>query len=178
MSSATVRAQLKAFCEAGSITHVNRWYAAEPWYIAAQQLGMAAGGGVGAVAWPHIADEAEERITVGAPSPSLGLPASGQKQITYQVSFVMLYVFAIPSDPGSEDAYIGPLDDMIESLKVRLRSDPKAGTGVGLGGVIFEQSQAQGDLHVVRDVPMLDQQGGSLLVWQRIDTTVTEILTA
>lgn len=175
MSSATVRAQMLAFLSAQPIAYINRWYAAEPWYVAAERLNLAANNGAGAVAWLHITDESENRATLGAPS---GGVAAGQKEITYKLAVVMLGVWAIPADAASEDVYIGPIDAMIEGVKARLRSDPKAGTGPGLDGVIFQQSQDDGDLTVARNVPLLDPGGGQLLIWQRVDTTVREIITA
>lgn len=170
MSSASVRAQMLAFLSAQPVAYINRWYSAEPWYVAAERLDLAANNGTGAVAWLHITDESESRSALPA--------VAGQKAITYKLAVVMLGVWVIPAGPTGEDAYIGPVDDMIEAVKARLRSDPKAGTGAGLDGVIFQQSQDPGDLAVQRNVPLLDPGGGALLIWQRIDTTVTEIITA
>lgn len=178
MSAATVRAAFQTFLTTPAIPYFERCYLSEPWFAAGEQWNLKDNGGCGAIGWPHIVDESETRSTLGAPSPSLGLPASGQKEITYQVGIILLFQWLIPSTPMVEDAYIGPLDALIEGVKTRLRSDPKAGTGPGLDGVIFQQSQAAGDLHVVRDLPKLAKGGGKVIAWQRIDTTATEIVTA
>lgn len=170
MSAATVRAQMQAFLADPAIPGMQRWYRDQPYFAAGEQWDLAANNGWGAIGWPTITDETESRIT---------LPAlTGQKEITYKVAVVLLFQWLKPSTPHAEDAYIGPLDDLIEAVKTRLRSDPKAGTGPGLGGVIFQQSQDDGDLTIARDVPRLAKGGGKVLAWQYISTTVREITTA
>lgn len=179
MSADTVRTQLKAFLSSPAITGIGKVYRSEPWFIAGEKWSLVDNGGWGSVVWPWISDEKEDRLTLGASTP--GGPAAGQKAITYTVSIVVLYEYLIPASLPSgqeEDAWQAPLDTIIEGIKARLRSDPKAGTGDGLDGVIFEQSQEPGDLAVMRDTPVLAKGGGKVIVWQRIDTTVKEIITA
>lgn len=173
MSAATVRAQMQAFLATPGIAGIGRMYNSQPWYASGEQWKLGDNGGHGTVCWPWISDESEERI---------GFPAeTGQKRITYKVRIVVLYQYLIPPQLAlgqAEDAWQGPLDDIIEALKTRLRSDPKAGTAPGMAGVIFEQSQAAGDLAVMRDLPVLASRGGKVLCWTGIDTTVVEVITA
>lgn len=176
MSAYTVRQQLQAFLTAPPITGLQQVFVSEPLYIAGGAWNLAANQGWGAVGWPWISDEHEDRLTLGAPDPARGQLAAGQKTITYKVSIMLLFQYLIPAQMGSEDAWQQPLDTLIEGVKQRLRSDPKAGTAAGLGNVIFEQSQDPGDLAVTRDMPQRDN--GKVIVWQRIDTTVKEIITA
>lgn len=175
MSASTVRQQLKTFIDAGQITGLQPLFLSEPLYIAGGAWNLAQNAGWGAVGWPWISDEREERITLGAQYP--GAVAVGQKKITYKVSVMVLFQYLIPAQmTAGEDAWQAPLDSIIEGVKARLRSDPKAGTASGLGDVIQQQSQEPGDLAVMRDMPQRDN--GKVVVWQRIDTTVTEIITA
>lgn len=178
MSAATVRQQLVDFLSAPPITGVQKWYRDEPTFAAGETWDLRANNGWGAVGWTHITDESEERLTLGAQTPTAA--AAGQKKITYRVGIVVQFQWLVPSGTtqDSADAYIDPLDGLIEAIKARLRSDPKAGTGPGLAGVIFEQSQDPGDLHVARDLPKLAKGGGKVIAWQLIETTVTEIITA
>ena len=168
MSATTVRAQMQAFLAGGNITGLQRVYLSEPWFVDGGQWDLAANSGWGAIGYVWISDDSEERISLGA--------VAGQKRVTYQTSIVLMFQYLIPSAPTAEDAWQAPLDEIIDGVKARLRSDPKAGTGTGLDGVIFEQSQAPGDLHVVRDMPT--RTAGKVVCWQRIDTTITEIITA
>lgn len=170
MSAGTVRAQLLAYLSTPGITGIETWFADEPWFAAGESWKLSANNGWGAVAWPAITDESEDRLT---------LPAlTGQKEVTYKVSIVVLFQYVIPAGPASADAYSGPLDSVIEAVKARLRADPKAGTGAGLDGVIFQQSQDVGDLHVQRAVPHLAKGGGKVIAWNAIETTVREVITA
>ena len=176
MSAYTVRQQLQAFLTTPAITGLNEVFLSEPLYIAGGAWNLAANQGWGAVGWPWITDEHEGRETLGAPDPRNNLVAAGLKTVTYKVSIMLLFQYLIPAQMGSEDAWQKPLDDLIEGVKARLRSDPKAGTAAGLGNVIFEQSQDPGDLTVTRDMPQRDN--GKVIVWQRIDTTVKEVINA
>jgi hypothetical protein len=174
VSAQTVRAQLQAFLTSPPIPGLQQVFLSEPLYIAGGAWNLAANAGWGAVGWPWISDEHEERRTLGAQTPTAA--AVGQKEITYKVSIMLLYQYLIPAQMGAEDGWQAPLDQIIEGVKQRLRSDPKAGTAAGLGNVIQQQSQEPGDLSVTRDMPQRDN--GKVIVWQRIDTTVTEIITA
>lgn len=174
MSAATVRQQLLTFLSSPPITGIETWYLDEPWFAAGENWNLASNNGWGAIAWPHITDESEERLTLGAATP--GGPAAGQKAVVYKVGIVLLFQYLIPANPASADAYSAHLDAVIEDVKDRLRSDPKAGTGPGLDGVIFEQSQDPGDLHVARDVPK--RTGGKVIAWNVLETTVREVVTA
>jgi hypothetical protein len=174
VSAATVRQAFQTFLTEPAITGLQKVFLDEPWFAAGETWNLQTNLGWGAIGWPAITDESEERITLGAATPNG--PAAGQKAVVYKVGIVLLFQYLIPSSPTSEDAYSTHLDGLIEAVKARLRSDPKAGTQPGLDGVIFEQSQDPGDLHVARDMPK--RTGGKVVAWQLIETTAREIITA
>lgn len=170
MSAATVRSQLQAFLSSPPITGLEKVYRDQPWIALGGDWQLSSNAGWGAIGWLHLDEESETRATLPA--------VAGQKRVDYRVGLVVLYQYLIPAqlpDGQAEDAWVGPLDALLDAVKARLRSDPKAGTGPGLDGVIFQQSQDPQDLKISRDLPRRDH--GKVWSWQVVEFTVTEIVT-
>lgn len=119
----------------------------------------------GTVAYVHLDQEQEERLV-------LGFPESGQ-QITYTVAIVVLYEYLIPDGEASPDLWVDELDDLLDALKARIRSDPHMGTGPT--GVIWSAAQHKGALAISRDLPKLD--GGVVRSWNVLQFQATENVT-
>lgn len=171
MSDATVRAALVAYLNGVKIPGIPKWYQDAPWIIQGNQWDFQPDGS-GAVAYVHIDDVKESRITLPAESPTI--TAAGNKRVDYTVSFLILYKFQIPKDAvsGTEDQWVGPLDTMIGLFKDAVRADPNAGAP----SVIWQWGQSQNDIRHQRDLPVVNR--GYLQSWNRLEVDVTEIITA
>jgi hypothetical protein len=167
MSYTTARAALVAFFT--GIDGIQRMYADAPWIIEGANWQLNAGTTYGAVAFIHIDQSSEARIT---------LPAqTGQKQISYTVSLLIQYQYMIPPYLAlgtSEDAWVVGLDLIVDAVKAQIRSDQKAGTGPA--GVIFQQGEGTSDLRVAQDLPIADED--RVYSYTRVEFDVTEIITA
>lgn len=171
MSDATVRAALVAYLNQAAIPGIPKWYLDEPWIIQGNQWDFQPGG-FGAVAYVHIDDVKESRITLPSQTPLIA--AAGNKRVDYTVSFLILYKFQVPTNatPGSEDQWVGPLDTMIGQFKAAVRADPNAGAPA----VIWQWGQAENGISHTRDLPV--RNGGYVQSWNRVEVAVTEIITA
>lgn len=134
----------------------------EPHYVS-NDAWYTADGTHGTVAYVHIDSESESRLVI------TGFPESGQ-QITYHVAIVVLYEYLIPDDEASPDLWVEGLDDVLDALKARLRSDPHLGTGVN--GVVWSAAQHEDTLSIARDLPKKD--GGIVRSWNVLQFQVTE----
>jgi hypothetical protein len=161
MGAKHVRAALRDFI--APTPGISQMFKDEPWLVTAEAW-ETEDGLPGTVAYVHIDDEHESRLTI------TGSPETG-KRIDYKVSIVILYQYTIPDEPGSKDEWVDGLDDLLDALKARLRSDPTMGTG---GAVIWQAGQADGDLHITRDLPKLNH--GKVLSWNALQMDVTEML--
>lgn len=162
MGAKAVRAALRDYI--APTPGISQMFKDEPWLVTAEAWETEAGL-PGTVAYVHIDEEQESRLTI------TGSPVAG-KRVDYVVSIVILYQYTIPSDPGSKDEWVDGLDDLLDALKGRLRSDPTMGTG---GAVIWQAGQGEDDLHILRDLPKLNH--GKVLSWNALRLQVTEMLT-
>lgn len=171
MSDATVRAALVTYLNAAAIPGIPKWYQDAPWIIQGNQWDFQPDG-AGAVAYLHIDDVKESRITLPALTPLAA--AAGNKRVDYTISFLILYKFLIPTQSvaGTEDQWVAPLDTMIGQFKTAVRADPNAGTP----SVIFEWGQSKDGIRHQRDLPVKNR--GYLQSWNRLEVDVTEIITA
>lgn len=169
MPAANIRAAIAAFLSAPPITGMTKVYKGEPFFVDAAEWNLAATGGWGAVGFVWIDDESESRVT---------LPAlTGSKAVEYQAMLAVMYRWQRQSNDvtlGDYDAWIAPLDTIIDAVKTRLRSDPTLGSP----GVIFEAAQGHNDLRVRWDPPMLSAGAGIVNCLAAVDFKVTEIVTA
>lgn len=172
MSATTVRAQMQAFLTAGNVTGLEKVFLSQPWFIDGGAWSLASNNGWGAIAWPWITDDSEERLSLGAPDPSRSQQAAGQKKVTYKLSIMIVYKYLIPATVTSEDAWQPPLDEIIDGVKARLRSDPNC----GMPSVIWQAGQDDGDLSITRDLPR--QLAGKVVSWSVVEFTVYEVVTA
>lgn len=165
MSAATVRAAIQAWTVGGNIAGLNAVYKAQPWFVDGQRWNLAAELGSGAVAFVHLAERAESRIT---------LPAlEGNKAITYTAGLVVLYQYLIPTEPASEDVWVDPLDAVLEAIVERFRADPTFGTA---GSPIFQAAQDPNDCRIVSDLPR--RTSGVVQSWNVVEFHCTEIIVA
>lgn len=169
MSSADVRAALFDYFSTAQIQGVRRVYKASPWWVDGNEWNFAIDQGSATVAFLHIAEENETRLTLPA--------VLGQKRVTYRVLFYILYQYLFPAgqtDGVSEDDWAAPLDATIDAVKDLIRADPNC----GLPASIWQSGQDAADLKTQRDVPFIMADGGSLGSWSSITFTVEEIITA
>jgi hypothetical protein len=167
MSTQTVRSALVNFLR--TIPTIARVYNDMPTFISGGAFNLTpvldSTATYGAVAFPALADTQESRITVPA--------VTGQKQVQWQIAIVVLYQFW--STPDSQyDDWVGPLDDVLESVVQAIRANPT----LGAPDVIFQGGEDDGDIHIARDIPSQSNGGGQVTSWNQIDLHVTEIITA
>lgn len=117
----------------------------------------------GTVAYVHLDQESETRLVI------TGFPDAGQ-QITYTIGIVVLYEYLIPDDEVSADQWVEGLDDVLDALKARLRSDPS----MGAPNLIFNGAQSADSLSISRDLPRKD--GGYVRSWNVLQFQVFENL--
>lgn len=168
MSVKTVRQALQTFLTTPAIPGVEAVYRSAFGTLTDTGWKLSSNNGWGAVLVLHIPDSQESRATLPA--------VAGSKAIDHKVGVLVLFqqLTGGGTVATAPDAWVDNLDDVLEAVEARLRSDPTAGTGAG--GAIFQQSQDPGDLHVQRDLPKM--LPGKLLSWQVIETTAREIITA
>jgi len=141
-----------------------------PWYIDDMSWQLAADLGWGAVAYFHIDAETESRIT----NASNGLQPVGQVNVVYDCSLTVGYKYLIPSGVAtlSEDAWVVPVRNMMELLKIGIRIDPTFGTyPLGDARPIFTAGQGpagQGpNIETTRNPPVaLDE--GTIAQWNQL----------
>lgn len=169
MSAATVRSAIATFLQPPAITGLEAVYLDQPWFVTGGAWQLTQNLGWGAIGWVHLDEESETRVTVPA--------ISGSKDVTYRVGLVVLYQYLIPSQlpaGAQEDVWVTYLDQILDNVKARIRSDPTLGTGQG--GAVFQGGQGQRDITIRRDLPRRDQ--GKVLSWQVVEFTVDEIVQA
>lgn len=164
MADGDVRSAIVSYLTAAAIPNIEKWYRDEPWIIQGDQWNLEAG--YGALAYVHIDEVQDTRIT---------LPAEdGNKRVEYSVSLLVIYQYVIPTTgvPGSEDAWVDPLDTIVADVKAAIRRDPNAGAP----SVIWQWGQSPNGIRHQRDLPV--KNSGRLQSWNRIVVDVTEIITA
>lgn len=190
MSYAAVREAIVDYFSAATITGIQKVYRDMPWFIEAAQWQIEvpvtepAPGDVprtwAAVAFVHIDQSAESRITVGAPGPSTTpADAIGYKEVRYVVSLGMQYQYLVPvvlPDGYEADAWVDGLDTIIDTVKSLIRADPLLGTNGS--GVIFQAGQDDLDIRVESDFPISDPVGNRVYSFHRVAFNVTEIINA
>lgn len=173
MSRATLRAAAATWFATDSIPGLVRVYKAQPWFVdgANWNLGTSVNGepiGSGAIAFVHIIDEYESRLTVPA--------VTGSKMMTYKCGLVVLYQYVIPSatfTSAGEDDWVTGLDDILDGTIARIRTDPTIGTG---GNPVFQLGQDPEDDKITSDLPR--RYEGVIASWNVIEFTAEEIVTA
>lgn len=160
MGASTVRQAVKNYLS--TTTGLTNTYLDEPHYVS-NDAWYAADGTHGTVAYVHLDVETETRLVI------TGFPDAGQ-QVTYQVGFVILYEYIIPSDETSPDLWVLGLDNLIDALKARLRADPHLGTGPN--GVVWSAAQDESAITISRDLPKVD--AGYVRSWNVLQFKVTE----
>lgn len=167
MSAASVRAGIRDYLAAGGIAGLSKVFLNYPWRVDGQTLDIDPARGWTAVAWPHLDQQSEHRLTFPA--------GSGSKQVDYRVGLLVVFQYLIPSDlqGADEDAWTVPHDQLLDALCARLRSDQT------LGGAVLQAGEGEGEqLTIKRDLPRIDPAGGILHAWTGIEFTATEIVTA
>jgi hypothetical protein len=143
-------------------------YAAFPWFIDGATFDLAANLGNGAVAYVHLADTEESRLTVPA--------VQGEKIVHYEVAVIVAYQFLIPSTDVdvtiSEDEWVDPLDVILQGIKDRIHADPQ----LGAPGVVFLAAQTPRSMRVHSEMPR--RLPGKILSWHAVEFQLTEIITA
>lgn len=169
MSAATVRAALAAFFQSPPIPGMGVVYEAEPFFSPGQDREPISGGtsGAGAVGFVWLHEAEETRLTLPA--------VTGSKRVHYLASLVLRYNYLRQTNDGTvsaPDAWIGPLDDLLDQIRTRIHSDPTFGNPA----VIFEAGQDENGVSIRWDAPK--QNGMKVECWLAVDFHVTEIVTA
>lgn len=175
MGATAVRQAVTQFLATGNIPHLNRVWRAQPTYIDPDNLQLDTDLGSGAVGYVHLARSEETRISI----PN----RTGSKAIVYQVGLVLIYQHLIDSadilPAPQEDDWVLALDETLDGIKARIRSDPTMDSA----GVIWQAGEGApitlgtpSDLVITRDLPRRGR--GVIHSWNVIEFQVVEIIQA
>ncbi|TIH34972.1 hypothetical protein [Subtercola vilae] len=182
MADGAVRQAIYSWFNTASIPGLQKVYQELPWWIDGNDWVLTSDAWWGAIGIVHLEDSKESRLTLGA-------AAGGSKMVEHTVALIVRYQYEIPANlPAGqeEDAWVTPLDVIIDGIKDRIRSSPTLGTTVGneffpgpgqyANGVVWQAGQDNDDIRVTRDMPLFDD--GRVWTWTRVDFNVREIIQA
>lgn len=174
MGAKEVRTVIADYFAPPTVTGLGKVFRAMPYWAGGDEWDFDVDNAWAAVGYVHLTQDAETRI-------GLGGEEGGQKMIVYTVGLVLLFKWLIPDPMPIEldaDMYVGFLDELIDSVKDRVRADRTFGCGVG--GPIWQAGEGDGentpDLRVQRDLPRL--RAGVIQSWQVVEFTVQEVVFA
>lgn len=172
MGAADVRSTIVSYLQSQSWPIPITWYRDMPWIIQGEQWQFTSSSSAAAIGIVHIDSQSEDRIS---------LPAKdGTKAVTYKLSLIVLYQFTIPNGAasGTEDAWVDPLDSVLDAVTNAVRAAPNVNTPAGIGpGTILQWGQDKNSLLVERDVPRISP--GRVHTWNRVEVPdVTQIIQA
>ncbi|WP_427130313.1 hypothetical protein [Pseudarthrobacter sp. S9] len=165
MSATTVTAAIQSFL-AGT-PGITTLYKDAPWEMTGDNWQTNALPGT--PAFIHLDHSSESRIALGGEH-------GGWKQVDYTVSLVLLYQYVIPSDVASKDVWVDGLNDLLDKVVTRIRSDRAFGSAGG--APIFEAGNQDQGIQIARDLPHWDVGGGKVRSWVRVEFKVTEMIEA
>lgn len=177
MTYATVRQALVTYFAAQSITGLQHIYRDMPWYTEAAQWNITPGRTWAAIAFIHLDDSDESRITTTARTPTQPSNAVGFKQVHYRISVGLQFQYMIPTElQGTDDAdaWTDALDSLIDGIKTAIHADPNLGTP----GVIFQAGQSNNDMRVQSDLPVYDAPNSRIYSFHRVSFDLSEIINA
>ena len=168
MSSATVRRAVADWFASPAVQGLQRVWAAQPWYGSDREYMASVNGGWGAVGYVHLTEQSETRIALGGAT-------GGTKEVTYRVGLVVLFKWNIPQGAPvagtDESAYVTQLDQLLDDVVARLRSDRT------LGGAVWQAGENPNDVKITRDLPK--RMGNTaILAWQVVEFDVVEMVAA
>jgi hypothetical protein len=173
VSRATVRAAIAAYLNAAApaIPGLQHIYQAKPWWVdGATGFRLSANGGSGAFAYLHLVASEETRWSVPWNGGDIG--------VHYDFHLVVVYIYEIPSTSQatavSEDAWVGPVDTILQGIKDAIHADPTLGTTSTK--VIFNAGQTPNPLKTSSEQPL--KSSGRLYSWHVIEFRVTEVIQA
>lgn len=158
---------IRDYMRAGAIAGMGRWYRDYPVRTPGAAFGVGTVGPWGAIGWPHLQQVGERRLS---------LPAKyGTKEITYRVGLVLGFQYRVPPNlaDGDEDAWVVPLDQLLDAVCDRLRADQS------LGGICLMAGEGEGSgpqLTIQRGMPQLD--GGVLHLWTAVEFDAVVVIQA
>lgn len=180
MGDTSVRAAVVAYFRGQTITGLAKWYRDEPWRIEPPMFNLQANGGWGAIGFVHLDSAHETRLTVGGVS---GVTPTGSREVSHTVSLVISYRYQIPTalPAGTdEDAWVAPLDTMLDQIKSAIRADPTLGTSaIQPNPTINWAGQAYGgspDIRQIRDLPIQDTNRTTVICWNRVEFDLVEFI--
>lgn len=154
MGALEVRRAIKAWFEPPAVQGLQTMYLAQPWIAITTAWELSANAGFGAIGWVHFPHQDETRVAFNGTT-------GGMKQLTYDVGLVILYQYLIPATLGAgeaEDAWVGPLDQMLTDIKARMREDPTLGTGGSdVPGLVWQAGEDEKDIAIDQDFPTSDK---------------------
>lgn len=165
MGRATVRAALQTFLT--GTPGITTLYRDAPWEMTGDN--WQTNGLPGTPGFLHLDHSSETRIALGGDH-------GGFKQVDYTASLVLLYQFVIPSDVASKDVWVDGLDQLLDNVVTKIRSD--RAFGCGANGPIFEAGNQDQGIQISQDLPHWDTGGGKVRNWVRVEFKVTEIVPA
>jgi hypothetical protein len=173
MGRAFVRQTVAAFFAPPAVPGLYTVYRAEPKNIPGPAFfdGAPAGTASGAVAFPHIESQIEQRIAMGGPT-------SGWKMVPYDVALVVRFK---SNRQESEDA-VDDWDTILENIVDRLRSDRQLGTSAQQSPTIFQAGEGDTfggeDIHVLSDLPKAMGTGQQIVAWAAVRFKAIEMVEA
>lgn len=165
MSLTTVTDAIQAFL--ATVDGISYVYQEMPWQLTGDAWMNNAEPGT--VAIVHIDGMSESRVA---------LPVQyGRKSVTYDVRFLMLYQYRIPSDLGgaSMDVWSVGQKALVDAVITKIRSDPSFGNGEN--GPVWQAGEENNGIHTVFDMPV-NIGPGTVACWTSIQFIVTEIVVA
>jgi hypothetical protein len=166
VSAQSLRAGIKTFVDSAAIAGLQPLFLEYPWRTAGQAFALDPVRGWAAIAWPHLDQQSEHRLTFPA--------GTGSKEIVYRVGLLTVFQYRIPAtlpDGAREDDWSKAHDGLLDALCARLRSDQT------LGGTVLQAGEGdQPQLTIKRDLPQLN--GGVLWAWTAIEFDAAEIIQA
>ena len=170
MSAATVRAAIVAYLSTPPIPGLGKLYAAEPFFSPGSDRDPLTGGspGAGAVGFVWITESQEERASLPA--------VYGSKAVEHATTIALKYSYLRQATTSGPDAYVDPLDGLLDAVVARVRADPTFASN----GVIFQAGEgllgaaAGKDIVVHWGQPVL--VGQRVECWVAVDVSVIEIV--
>lgn len=166
MSLTTVTDAIQAFMY--GIDGISYVYQEMPWTLAGDAWQSNPEGGTVAVI--HVDDMTESRVSAPAVH-------GGQKAVTYDVRFLMLYQYRIPPDLGgvTKDVWSVGQKALVDAVVERIRSDPAFGCQDT--GPIWQAGDGDNGIRTAFDMPV-NIGPGIIACWTSTQFTVTEMVTA
>lgn len=172
MSAKTVRSAIQTFLQAADTPGLTTLYRSMPYEIPSIAY-CPNGQSFGAAGYIWLMAHKETVVSVGgAPS----VQPNGWRAVTYAASVV--FDWRVLQPDTDDDSWTDGLDDMVDAVKVALRSDPTLGTTGDGALTIFTAANAWPDpepsITVILETPLRDDDSAMFTIHGSIDFPVID----